>query len=591
LARAIGTDPKNGTARRARDDLLDAGVLHRHPDGTLALAAGHQLPNRELRRELFDHEVASQADFAGMEQVYQRQRASLLADYKRAQLDQIEEAVEATEAAAGNAVNLARIEVQPVDPLMVAGHLQDAATAGALSAREEFVAQLAGVEPVAADAMTVNEQANERAGAVVVNLANGLSTAASKKASAVSTFEATAAGQAVRSYLLELSDAELELQLGGATMQAYNAGRKAFMRAQEEPPPPVTAIEARAEPLAAEPMTLAIYASEVMDENTCGPCADVDGTEYFDLDEAEADYPTGGYVECEGGLRCRGTLVAVYGQPEQLERPAPPPAEPPPAEPKPPATGLLPKRNVGKLSDDVNVKIRADQEAQPGLFYKDTAAEALEQIDSVNRWPVPDTGGKVALKANQTPKTALGHYHPALEEIVSNTNLAGRGIPFGERGQFELLTDSQVTRSTMHHEFGHRLDHQLGRVLNPAATEGPGVRGYATDVIPPDFELSGEDLTQYGPIGRIMQAIVDSGATDDIRAKGLPGKHESYMRSAREFWARAYAQYVATKTGDVPVLTHLSHRAELEAGQWSAEKFKPIEEAFDQAFKELGLRD
>jgi len=43
----------------------------------------------------------------------------------------------------------------------------------------------------------------------------------------------------------------------------------------------------------------------------------VDGREYGpDISAAERDYPTGGYKECKGGPRCRGTLVAVYAEGE-----------------------------------------------------------------------------------------------------------------------------------------------------------------------------------------------------------------------------------------------------------------------------------
>lgn len=54
-----------------------------------------------------------------------------------------------------------------------------------------------------------------------------------------------------------------------------------------------------------------LYASEVLDRNTCGPCQAVDGTDYAREDDALADYPSG-YRSCEGGVRCRGTLVAVW---------------------------------------------------------------------------------------------------------------------------------------------------------------------------------------------------------------------------------------------------------------------------------------
>lgn len=58
-----------------------------------------------------------------------------------------------------------------------------------------------------------------------------------------------------------------------------------------------------------------IFASEILDGITCGPCSTVDGREYGDLDEATADYPAGGYTRCLGGGRCRGTLVFIWGEP------------------------------------------------------------------------------------------------------------------------------------------------------------------------------------------------------------------------------------------------------------------------------------
>lgn len=57
---------------------------------------------------------------------------------------------------------------------------------------------------------------------------------------------------------------------------------------------------------------------DLMDEDTRAEEADWIVSHLFPeprramLAAAEADYPLGGYLECEGGLRCRGTLVAVY---------------------------------------------------------------------------------------------------------------------------------------------------------------------------------------------------------------------------------------------------------------------------------------
>jgi hypothetical protein len=60
------------------------------------------------------------------------------------------------------------------------------------------------------------------------------------------------------------------------------------------------------------------YASELLDRNTCQPCERIDGTVYATLADAKVDYPAGGYRNCAGGDRCRGTIVAVWGTEQGL---------------------------------------------------------------------------------------------------------------------------------------------------------------------------------------------------------------------------------------------------------------------------------
>lgn len=55
------------------------------------------------------------------------------------------------------------------------------------------------------------------------------------------------------------------------------------------------------------------YSSELLDSNTCANCRAEDGRTYATRDEAEAAYPSGGgFRDCSGGARCRGTIVYVY---------------------------------------------------------------------------------------------------------------------------------------------------------------------------------------------------------------------------------------------------------------------------------------
>lgn len=96
---------------------------------------------------------------------------------------------------------------------------------------------------------------------------------------------------AVRVALQELTDAQPTMYLGGALTSAQNEGRAATM---------------------AEGPTARYFASEVLDQNTCVNCRQIDGHEFDTLAEARQAYPMGPYRKCLGRERCRGTFVAIY---------------------------------------------------------------------------------------------------------------------------------------------------------------------------------------------------------------------------------------------------------------------------------------
>lgn len=107
-------------------------------------------------------------------------------------------------------------------------------------------------------------------------------------------------GDHVDQFLTELSDAGARQALGGALTDAQNL--------------------ARADTLAAGPVG-ALYASEQMDSATCQPCREVHGRWICNTDDLAALfklYPAGGFVDCLGRWRCRGTFVGVW-RPETTE--------------------------------------------------------------------------------------------------------------------------------------------------------------------------------------------------------------------------------------------------------------------------------
>lgn len=97
----------------------------------------------------------------------------------------------------------------------------------------------------------------------------------------------------VAAHLDDLTDAQPELMLGGALGQAQHDGRCRTIAGGPE---------------------AALYADEILDKNTCGPCREVDGRWIGNASDAMVllTYPTGGYVDCLGRWRCRGQVVAVW---------------------------------------------------------------------------------------------------------------------------------------------------------------------------------------------------------------------------------------------------------------------------------------
>jgi len=95
-------------------------------------------------------------------------------------------------------------------------------------------------------------------------------------------------------FLDEMSSAPTEAALGSALTDAQN--------------------QARVATLSTGPVG-ALYASEQMDSSTCAPCKEIHGRWICNTDDQGAVYtlyPTGGYIDCLGRWRCRGTVVGVW---------------------------------------------------------------------------------------------------------------------------------------------------------------------------------------------------------------------------------------------------------------------------------------
>lgn len=250
-----------------------------------------------LRRPVTDVEAAAHVDFPGLQNDWQAALDELLAEWgpvADAMRVQVMAAV-ADAVEAGDVTGLARVEPDIADATaLIAAALEQAATRAATRMRAEARAQGVTIPTVLAAAGPWTSRLAATAKATAAVLASGLVFAAAK--AALRVFGAGRPPKqvvaAVNDHLTGLSSAFPAEQLGGALTAAQNAGR-------------LDAVEAA-------PSEPELRASEVLDKATCEPCKRIDGHLYPDLAAARAAYANGGYVGCQGGLRCRGIIFARW---------------------------------------------------------------------------------------------------------------------------------------------------------------------------------------------------------------------------------------------------------------------------------------
>ena len=251
--------------------------------------------HRHMRNEDDDEDAAEEVDVAPVQEAWQEALDGLIADYQEvleAQRDDLADQV----AAAMEADDVAALSELATSAESGAALLLAGMTALAALAGEQVVAE-ALAQGVSLDAVMPDIDVLDAASKVTAGLlASGLAIAAGRYALRVRDPDLSGREVAdkVVEYLEDLSDATLRAELGGALTAAQNDARIATL---EEGP------------------ESALYASEKNDSSTCGPCRDVHGKwlgNSGDMKQVLKTYPFGGYVDCEGGVRCRGTVVAIW---------------------------------------------------------------------------------------------------------------------------------------------------------------------------------------------------------------------------------------------------------------------------------------
>jgi hypothetical protein len=277
------------TARRSATTRAGGGG---RVSATASEASPALLPPRPLRRQLYGHEIEASTDFSAIDSAFQAAMTSLEHEVRLARLFQIDELHDAIVEAGGDLRGLSRMGTTVTASDRIEAHLTSVASIAMDQAVQEANRQ--GVDVPRQAATELRSSIRSRSEAVDSLLRQDVVQSARREAIRLTGggLTATEVADAVRTFLVGLTGAALIDMVGGAVQTSINEGRKLVFQRDGEPG--------------------TLYASEILDSNTCSHCIAIDGTEYSSLQDAERDYPTGHYKDCDGRERCRGLVVKVY---------------------------------------------------------------------------------------------------------------------------------------------------------------------------------------------------------------------------------------------------------------------------------------
>lgn len=215
----------------------------------------------------------------------------------------------------------------------------------------------------------------------------------------------------------------------------------------------------------------------------------------------------------------------------------------------------VPRAGGGKFDALVRTDFRPDKQSN--------VREQLNQLLNVHSLP---TG---------VHRIDIGRLDPREYPTYNGVYLGG----FGSSGRIQLRENAGPL--TLWHEVGHYLDYQKMKQQFSYKPASESVRG---ETIAKSMKKLMDTIEETAGIQRIRrQSYGPSG-------RGRPSKHQRYLLQKREQFARAYAQYIATKTQNAHALQEIERRSHsmYSADHWKRDDFQPVVEAFDKLMKELG---
>lgn len=206
--------------------------------------------------------------------------------------------------------------------------------------------------------------------------------------------------------------------------------------------------------------------------------------------------------------------------------------------------------------------------------------DTLAAIDSVHGDGALDSGVPMAIS-----KSSSIHGEYVHQSLVSR--------------QVRLSSRGDHPRMTMAHEMGHMLDHKGLRESFGGSTFGSDNRSQS-----PQMQKLQGALNDSAAVKSLKHVKNSKGVIVDVKTSGgiakmrhkSDSKYVDYLIRPKEIFARSYAQYIATRSGDRTMLRELDSLRKPKSGrinyqqQWSNKDFEPIAAAYDELLAAEGYR-
>ena len=167
------------------------------------------------------------------------------------------------------------------------------------------------------------------------------------------------------------------------------------------------------------------------------------------------------------------------------------------------------------------------------------------------------------------------------------------------------VSDKAATPSmTAAHEIGHWLDGTMLAVASSNSTYFGNLNKPEWKTAVDNFWIAVEQTESIKQLNELrlkggtvkMEVPVwewdDSKSPQGTEIRDVPvqGKYVRYLARHDEIWARAYAQYVVTRSSSPVLKDELNRERQFDSypRQWSDEDFAPVADAIDNLFKTMG---